>query len=320
MKWLDRAAELAAQVPIDLVRPNPRVGCVITRDDEVVATGVHEVFGGAHAEAAATQDFENLNGCTVWVTLEPCDDFEGKKTPSCTKRLIAMRPNRVVVGALDPQFCGKNLEKIRAAGIDVELVDHAPSRVLLAERRPWVIAKIATTLDGKISKNENERTTISSKKSRELVHRWRASCGAVLTSTRTVAIDDPVLDARLCGGVVPDVLIFGKSDVAADAKIFTVPGRRVLRRDGENVATDLQWAAEQGIGKILTECGSTLLWELLRERVVDELRVFVAPRFFGRGVAGWQSEIDLSEFRLAEATEVGGDVLLRFQKFVHCGR
>lgn len=312
MKWLDRAAELAAQVPIDLVRPNPRVGCVITRDDEVVTTGVHEVFGGAHAEAATTENLENLDGCIVWVTLEPCDDFEGKKTPSCTQRLIELFPDRVVVGCLDPQFCGENLEKIRAAGIEVELVDHRPSAMLLAERRPWVIAKLAMTLDGKIAAGENKRTTISSSESRELVHRWRMECGAVLTTTRTVAVDDPLLDARLFDGRAPDVLIFGKSDVAESARVFENSDRRVLRRNGENIAADLQWAAEQSIKKLLTECGAEMLQSLLAADVVDELRVFVAPKIFGYGVSGWTPGIDLSKFQLADVSEVGGDMLLRF--------
>lgn len=312
MKWLDRAAEFAAQVSIGAVRPNPRVGCVITRGDEVVATGVHEIFGGAHAEVAATENLDTLAGCTAWVTLEPCDDFVGKKTKSCTQNLINLSPEKVVVGALDPQFGGKNIEKLRAAGIAVEVVDHAPSAALLAERRPWVIAKIATTLDGKIARGEGERMTISSPESRRLVHRWRADFGTVLTTTRTVAVDDPLLDARLADGVAPDVLIFGKSAVPVDAKIFKNSDRRVLQRDGKNISADLQWAVEQGVSKIITECGAEMLRSLFAAEVVDELRIFVAPQILGGGVSGWQSGVDLSKFRLAEATEIGGDVLLQF--------
>ena len=234
--FLARAAELAAQIDPHMVRPNPRVGCVVVRDGKIIAEGAHEVFGGAHAEvnaiaplaplckgsrSPAERGNEGVSGklfdisnCEVYITLEPCDHFEGKKTPSCTDLLIQKKPKKIIVGALDPKFQGKNIEKLRKAGIEVEVRNCAECQMLnpffekfVRTGLPYVTLKLAQSLDGKVTSphpqslshgGEREETRyISNELSRKKVHEMRAQYSAILTTTETVLADDPRLDCRL---------------------------------------------------------------------------------------------------------------------------
>lgn len=227
--FLSRAVEIASQVPPHATRPNPRVGCVIVKlqtnkeqtSKEIIAEGVHEKFGGNHAEVNALAPLckgdlggSGLSDCEVYITLEPCDHFEGKKTPSCTELLIQKKPKKIVVGMLDPKFQGKNVAKLRKAGIEVEVRNSKECEEInpfwhkfATTGMPYVTLKLAQSLDGKITipyphplshgGKRGETSYISNELSRKRVHEMRAEYSAILTTTETVLQDDPRLNCRL---------------------------------------------------------------------------------------------------------------------------
>ncbi len=218
--FLSRAAEIASAVDPHRVRPNPRVGCVIVQSSiindqlskKIISEGVHEYFGGPHAEVNALKNVADCSDCEVYVTLEPCDHFSGKKTPSCTEFLISQKPKKIVVGSLDPKFQGKNVEALRRAGIEVEVRDCPQCRALnpffqkfVKTGMPFVTLKLAQSLDGRITSphpqplsRRGERVAyISNELSRAKVHQMRAMHSAILTTTETILTDDPRLDCRL---------------------------------------------------------------------------------------------------------------------------
>ena len=335
MEFLDVAAELAEKVDWREVYPNPRVGCVIVRDGKVLSTGVHEKCGGAHAEVAALKNLETTNyklqtsnsPLEVFVTLEPCDYFPGKKTGSCTDALLHLKPEKIIIGAVDPMFGGKNVEKLREAGITVEVLEHERSKAL-SRKKPYVILKLAQTLDGKIGEttNFNLQTTnlkgkvknpvyISSLESRKKVHQWRSEVNGILTTTRTILTDNPLLDCRLLNNnIIQDLFVFGASDILKESRISQFPNRNIFRFEGKDLARDLREISEMGVRTLLTECGSHMATSLLQQDLVDEIRLFVAPKIWGKGTSNFGDEIPLDDFSLNSIEESGGDIFMKFIK------
>jgi len=209
---LARAIELARN-GVGLVKPNPVVGAVVAREDEVIGEGWHERFGAAHAEVNAIEacGMADLSDATLYVSLEPCC-HEGK-TPPCTDAIVQSGIRRVVVGSDDPteKAAGRGLGILRDEGVEVVLADGelATSARLLNQAfrkharvgRPWVLFKSAMTLDGKVATRTGDSQWISGEASRELAHQWRASVDAVVVGIGTALADDPRLTAR------PDGLI-----------------------------------------------------------------------------------------------------------------
>ena len=352
------AMRLASEVDWRDVYPNPRVGCVIVKDGEVVASGVHEKYGGAHAEVNALGclspglslgDHATKPGLVgdagrlvVYVTLEPCDCFPGKKTGSCVDRLIELNPDKVVVGCIDDRFGGNNVQKLRDVGIEVEVRNDEGCRDL-ARLRPRVILKMAQTLDGKIAPHpqplsQRERGAsedkclplksrggekkkgpvyISSLASRKKVHELRARVDGILTTTETVLVDNPLLDCRLVEGKASDLFVFGKSGIPDEARIFQIPGRRVMRLDGNDLGRDLREISEMGMRMVMTECGPMMATSLLRGGFVDELWILIAPVIWGDGKDVFLKEVDLSGFKMVSVGEIEGDVLVIYKKTPH---
>ena len=199
-----RALELAARGE-GSVEPNPMVGCVIVRDGETIGEGFHRRFGGPHAEVEALAVAgPRARGATAYVTLEPC--CHHGKTPPCTGALIAAGISRVVVAQRDPfaKVAGQGIAELAAAGIAVDvgvgadeaLRLNAPYLKLLQTARPWIIAKWAMTLDGKLATHAGDSRWISSEASRAIVHRLRGRVDAVMVGRGTAQADDPQLTAR----------------------------------------------------------------------------------------------------------------------------
>lgn len=187
------------------VEPNPMVGCVIAKDGEVVGEGWHQQFGGPHAEVHALKAAgERAKGATMFVTLEPC--CHQGKTPPCTDAIIAAGIQRVVTALRDPfpQVAGGGLKRLAAAGIDVELglgesdvqQLNAPYLKLVATGRPWMIAKWAMTLDGKMATRSGYSKWISGEASRHVAHQLRGRVDAIMVGRKTAQLDDPMLTAR----------------------------------------------------------------------------------------------------------------------------
>jgi diaminohydroxyphosphoribosylaminopyrimidine deaminase/5-amino-6-(5-phosphoribosylamino)uracil reductase len=200
------------------VEPNPRVGCLLLRDGEVVGRGWHEFFGGRHAEAMALDEARSRGAMpdTAVVTLEPCSlprGTDGKKTDPCTRALLAAGVRRVVVGSVDPdpRHRRAGIAELEQAGVEVtdgvlaSRCDaiNGPFRKALALDRPWTLCKWAMTLDGKTAAPTGEARWISGPEARRRTHELRARCCAVMVGFRTAQIDDPELTVRLVEGRQP---------------------------------------------------------------------------------------------------------------------
>ncbi len=204
---LARAIELAGR-GAGVVKPNPVVGAVIARGEEVLGEGWHERYGAAHAEVNAIEacGLEDLADATLYVSLEPCC-HEGK-TPPCTDAILQAGLRRVVVGSDDPteKASGRGLGILRDEGVEVVLADgELATRARLLNQafrkharvgRPWVLFKSAMTLDGKVATRTGDSQWISGESSRALAHRWRASVDAIVVGIGTALADDPQLTAR----------------------------------------------------------------------------------------------------------------------------
>tara|TARA_R110002072_G_scaffold100429_2_gene221094 strand:+ start:20129 stop:21241 length:1113 start_codon:yes stop_codon:yes gene_type:complete len=200
------------------VEPNPRVGCLLLQEGEIVARGHHEFFGGRHAEAVAL-DAAKANGKrpdTAVVTLEPCSSekgVDGKKTPPCAQALIAAGIKRVIIGSTDPDLRHRRrgIALLEEAGIDVmdgvlatacdEI--YVPFKKALSLDRPWMLCKWAMTLDGKTAAPTGEARWISGPEARKKTHELRAHCDGVMVGFRTAQIDDPELTVRHVEGKQP---------------------------------------------------------------------------------------------------------------------
>jgi diaminohydroxyphosphoribosylaminopyrimidine deaminase/5-amino-6-(5-phosphoribosylamino)uracil reductase len=306
-----------------LVEPNPLVGCVIVRAGQIVGEGWHRRFGGAHAELEALAAAgPQAAGATMFVTLEPC--CHHGKTPPCTEAIIPAGIQRVVAALRDPfpQVAGGGLRQLAAAGIDVEVglcaaearELNAPYLKLLASGRPWVIAKWAMTLDGKIATAGGDSRWISGEPSRRAVHQLRGRVDAIVVGRRTAELDDPQLTARLEGGIppprvavrivvdsrgllasesrlvstarqIPTLIATGPAADPRDLDRLAAAGCEVLALPGathpERLGQLLDELGRRRMTNILVEGGGRLLGSLFDERQIDEVHVFIAPRLLG---------------------------------------
>jgi diaminohydroxyphosphoribosylaminopyrimidine deaminase/5-amino-6-(5-phosphoribosylamino)uracil reductase len=307
---LQRALELAERGR-GTTRPNPIVGAVLVRDGEVVGEGWHERAGGPHAEIVALAAAgEGARGATLYTTLEPCS-HQGR-TPPCTEALIGAGVARVVVGALDPNPEVEGVERLRAAGIEVELVDSFEARAQneawrawISLGRPFVTYKAAVTLDGRMTVPDSRWVT--GEESRRLVHELRAASDAVAVGMGTVRSDDPQLTARDVGAErQPRRLAFGHGPLpeGSELELLSGPLREELGRLGA-----------EGVQALLLEGGATIAASFLAEDLVDKLLVFVAPRMSGDGPSLATALARPLQLKRLSARQVGEDVLL--SAYVH---
>ena len=308
--FLERASELAENGR-GTTHPNPIVGAVVVSGDEIVGEGWHERKGGPHAEVVALEAAgERARGATVYVTLEPCAHHG--VTPPCVDALLAAGVARVVAGQLDPDpEHGGGLEKLRAAGVAVELADGELAfrcrqqveewRTWVTSGRPFVTYKVAITLDGRV-RVPDERW-VTGEASRKLVHVLRAQSDAVAVGMGTVRWDNPRLDARdVQVSRQPRRIAFGRGPLPAGSELELVSGP--LRQELGSLAAD-------GVQSLLLEGGPTLAAAFLEQGLVDKLLVFVAPTLAGEGqgmLAGLPASVGLARL---QARSVGDDVLLQ---------
>jgi diaminohydroxyphosphoribosylaminopyrimidine deaminase / 5-amino-6-(5-phosphoribosylamino)uracil reductase len=299
---VERALELAERGR-GTTHPNPVVGAVVVRDDDVVAEGWHERKGGPHAEVVALDAAgERARGATLYVTMEPCAHHGS--TPPCTEAVIAADIAKVVAGSLDPNPEARGgFDVLRAAGVDVELVDSFAARAQneawrtwISQRRPFVTLKLAVTLDGRVA--VPDARWISSEESRRRVHELRAQVDAVAVGMGTVRADNPQLTARDVGAErQPRRLAFGHGPTQLELR--TGP-----------LEDELRALADEGVQSLLLEGGPTLAQSFLRADLVDKLMLFLAPRVAGEGML-FAPELDAPvELRHANAERLGDDVLV----------
>jgi diaminohydroxyphosphoribosylaminopyrimidine deaminase / 5-amino-6-(5-phosphoribosylamino)uracil reductase len=309
--YLERALQLAERGR-GTTYPNPLVGAVLVQAGEIVGEGWHERPGGPHAEVAAlAAGSGRARGATLYVTMEPCSHHG--RTPPCTEALIKAGVARVVAGSLDPNpEAGGGLDRLQAAGVEVELVDSFAARAQneawrtwVAQGRPFVTYKVAVTLDGSV-KVPGSRW-VSGEASRRLVHELRAASDAVAVGMGTVRADNPRLDAR---GVdarrQPRRIAFGRGPLPV--------GSELELRSGP-LPRELAQLADDGVQSLLLEGGPTLAASFLAADLVDKVFVFLAPWLSGGG-PGLVSELarPIGIARLT-ARPIGEDVLL--SAYVH---
>ena len=341
------------------VYPNPAVGAVVFRGDRVLGCGRTQPPGGAHAEVQALAQAERkhgsraLRGASLAVTLEPCA-FQGRTGP-CTEAIRSAGIRRVIVGCRDPhpKVSGRGVRAIRAAGIEVELGvlesdcrQHHRGFFSVCERgRPFLILKLATTLDGRIATSSGASRWITSEGARAWVHRQRARCDGVMVGSGTALADDPTLTARRGDRVIAHptrVLVDSRLRVPASARLYQpdeearvivlcrqgASGRRtrealgaeMLEVPGRAGSLDLKKGlrglAEAGLTTLLVEGGGGLAAALFRADLVDEIHWFLAPSLIGAdglpavGALQVQSLSQAPRLEWASIGQVGPDLHL----------
>jgi diaminohydroxyphosphoribosylaminopyrimidine deaminase/5-amino-6-(5-phosphoribosylamino)uracil reductase len=315
--YLERALQLAAEAD-ERAYPKPTVGAVVAVGDDVVGEGATEPGrAGRHGERVALEAAgERANGATLYVTMEPCAHHGS--TPPCTEAAIEAGIARVVAGQRDPnpRVEGRGLEKLRAAGIESELVETEVAfrarqqleawRTWVTLGRPFVTYKAAVTLDGRVTVPGSRWVT--GEESRRRVHELRARSDAVAVGMGTVRADNPRLDARDVPAPrgQPRRIAFGAGPLP--------DGSELELRSGP-IEDELRSLGEEGVQSLLLEGGPTLAAAFLERDLVDRILIFVAPRLSGDGptvVAGLPRPVDLTRL---EARSVGEDILL--SAYVH---
>jgi len=296
--------------------PNPRVGCVLVRDNVIIGEGWHVKAGLAHAEVEALKNLQDAKGATAYVNLEPCS-HQGR-TPPCCDALINAGITRVVAAMKDPNplVSGSGLEKLKQVGIEVVSgVLQEDAMALnrgfikrMAENRPFVRTKLAMSLDGRTAMASGESQWITSEQARADTHRLRAESSAILTGINTVLSDDPVLNARVDFDVVQPlrVILDSQLRMPVNTRLLSVPGRCLILtcsndRDkivqlqeagfevyclaDNNGRLDLHVAmnflAGQQINELLIEAGPILNGALLEEDLIDETIIYMASCILG---------------------------------------
>jgi diaminohydroxyphosphoribosylaminopyrimidine deaminase/5-amino-6-(5-phosphoribosylamino)uracil reductase len=311
MTHLDRAIELAERGR-GTTRPNPVVGAVVVAGDEVVGEGWHERKGGPHAEVVALEAAgDRARGATLYVTMEPCAHHG--TTPPCTEAVLRAGVAKVVAGSLDPNpEAGGGLERLAAAGVEVEQADSFAARAQndawrawIATGRPFVTLKLAVTLDGRVT--VPGARWVTGEESRRRVHELRAASDAVAVGMGTVRADDPRLDARdVAAERQPRRIAFGRGPL---------PDGSELELHSGPLEDELGRLGGEGVQSLLLEGGPTLATAFLERDLVDRLLVFVAPAFVGEGQVMLGSLPGTVELRRLRAEPVGADVLL--DAYVH---
>lgn len=319
--YLDLAARVASRA-FGHAEPNPLVGAVIVKNDQIIGIGHHRVYGSLHAErdaiANCRSNGHDPRGATLYCTLEPCS-HTGKQPP-CTEAVINAGITRVVIASRDPHdLSAGGWSILESAGINVELSDASINAIRLshpflhriATNRPWVIAKWAQTLDGRIATRTGESQWISNPRCRARVHRLRAKVDAVMIGIGTALADDPMLTPRDCRSIrrLPKRVVLDTAGrlprdsrlvQSADEISTIVYTRDPMRFEGTSVIAEsaelmgdhldlslcLQHMHEtHNIATVLSESGPRMLGSLLEHNLINEALVHLAPGVMGDGQA-----------------------------------
>lgn len=337
------------------VSPNPMVGALVVRGQEIVGRGWHKSYGGPHAEIEALRDSgESAFGSTMYVTLEPCNHHG--LTPPCSEAVIDSGIKRVVVAMRDPNqaVTGKGIERLRESGIrvDVGLCQNEAEKLnicwikSLKEKRPFVVVKLAISLDGKIARGDGSSKWISSTISRSQVHRLRRHCDAIMVGAETVIVDNPELTNRSGKGRQPlRVVIDDRLRVSQFARVFKplelnqkgyspsttvitttksgfaerseleMAGAEIMVYEDESGGVDFRTAfqklSEKGVQSILCEGGASLATSLVKSGLCDCLMLYVAPCLIG---SMGRNFLDIS--RLGEDWQLSSNFKLSFVRKV----
>jgi diaminohydroxyphosphoribosylaminopyrimidine deaminase/5-amino-6-(5-phosphoribosylamino)uracil reductase len=317
---MKRALELSVR-GAGKTSPNPQVGAVIVKNGKIIGEGYHEFYGGPHAEVNAINNAaEDVEGATIYVTLEPCSHYG--KTPPCADLIVNKKLSRVVMSMVDPnpKVAGRGVEILRANNIEVEigLLEEEARKTneiflkYIQEKRPFCIVKTAMTLDGKIATRTGESKWITNEKSRKYVHELRNRVSGIMVGVNTVLSDNPSLTTRLGGGGTDAVRIIVDSNlrIQLDATVLNIdsPKRTIIATTEKADSSKLErlkhmknvdvvitpvkdsrvdlnylfeYLADEKIDSVLVEGGSALNYSVFREGLADKVVSFIAPMILG---------------------------------------
>ena len=334
------------------VSPNPLVGAVIVKEGRIIGEGWHQRCGENHAEINAIQSAtESIEGADFYVTLEPCSHYG--RTPPCADALVERRPARVIVGTLDPNplVSGRGMDILRKGGIetDVGVLEKECVEMnrfffrYIRTRKPWVTLKFAETLDGRIATPSGDSRWISSPLSLRFAHQLRANHDAVLVGAGTVRSDNPKLNCRLVKGRDPlRIVLDARLSLPLDREVFSDQGRTIvvctapapakkkeslekmgvevieMEGDAENhvvLPKLLRALGEREITSLLVEGGAGIATAFLKENLVDQLLVIIAPKIVGEGISairelGVEKMADALHFSYKKVSRCGDDVII----------
>ena len=326
-----RCIELAKN-GIHTCKPNPRVGCVIVKDEKIIGEGWHKKTGGDHAEIMALKNCEvNPEGSVVFISLEPCT-HKGRTAP-CIEALIDAKVSKVIFSSLDPnpKVSGKSIDILSAAGIEVShgLLEEESSELNIGffqrmkRNRPFIRSKIGSSLDGKIALSNGESKWITSAESREDVQNLRARSCAMMTSNQTVLLDDPSLNVRINNFSDDDqplrVVIDSSMQCTGNEKIFQLPGETMIHSKRVDEAL-FEHLASIEINNVLVEAGPRMNGALLELNLIDELIIYMAPCILGPdAIDMFDSPVikklsDRYSFAIKDLTSIGPDMKITLRK------
>lgn len=314
---MERALELA-QKGIGRVNPNPLVGAVIVKDDEIIGEGYHECYGKEHAERNAIKNaIKDVEGSTIYVTLEPCAHYG--KTPPCVDLIIEKKIKKVVIGMLDPNelVAGRSIKKLKEHEIEVIVgIKEEECKKMneifikyITSKLPFVVLKSGMSLDGKIATYSGESKWITSTESREDSQNLRNRLHSIMVGVNTVIADDPELTCRInreksLFRIIVDtnlrIPLYSKVIKNQDGKTIIATtfgsneekkqkirslGIKVIEVSSENNKVNLRELViklgQEGIDSILIEGGGTLNFSALKEDIVDKVIFYIAPKILG---------------------------------------
>lgn len=305
------------------VSPNPLVGAIIVKENRIISEGYHECCGHAHAEVNAFQNAtENVEGATMYVTLEPCSHYG--KTPPCADKIIEKKISKVVIGTLDPNplVAGRGVLKLKNAGIKVEvgvLEEKCKKKneifiKYIVEKKPFIIMKVGMSLDGKIATKNGESRWITGETSRGEVHKLRNEVSGIMVGVNTIIKDDPELTCRIENGRNPiRIIVDSTLRIPKNSRIVNTSnknktiivttnkakekdkielidkGIEIIEVNNKNGRVDLNELCsrigEKGIDSVLLEGGGELNYSALRAGIVDKVMVYIAPKIIGGNLA-----------------------------------
>ena len=297
-KYIKIALGLAAKAK-GMTSPNPCVGAVIVKNGRIVGKGYHRFAGGPHAEIyALRQAGKKAKGATLYVSLEPCGHYG--RTPPCVDAIITAGIRRVVAAMKDPnpKNNGKSIVALRRKGItaDVGILEEE-ARILnedfikyITRKMPFVVVKVAESLDGKIATKTGNSKWITGGPAREFVHKLRSEVDAIMVGAGTILKDDPLLTARIKGKKVKQplrVILAGKTKIPAKARVLTSKGGGVIiaaTKDNSgkvDIRSFLKELAKREITSVLIEGGGETIGSAFEAGVVDKVYFFIAPKIIG---------------------------------------
>lgn len=350
-QMMSRAIELA-KGGIYTTAPNPNVGCVITLDDDIVGEGFHYRAGEPHAEVHALRMAGDKSvGATAYVTLEPCSHYG--RTPPCAEGLIKAKVAKVICAMEDPnpQVAGRGIKMLRDAGIEVQVglleSDAMALNSAFIKRMktgmPFVQLKMAASLDGQTALSNGQSQWITSPQARQDVQNYRAQAGAILSTSKTVIEDNASLNVRWSElpesvqAKLPEndvrqpvrVVLDRQQQLSSELKFYSTDGERIvvsahgdaapLLNDSEQIdlkSTFANLVSQHNINHLWVEAGATLASSLIKEGLVDELVLYLAPKIMGSdgrgllGALGLKSMAEVIELDIQDIRQVGQDIRL----------